>query len=102
VLGYSRRIGTPLQLCSCGVILAAIELRQHGASKGASAEFLVLVPEIGVDSIALTWELLDPVMTVVRPISSFITATNTGLFMNRLSENMVPSSEEEAKKHGCG
>lgn len=94
--------GIPLPLCSCGVIPAAIELRKQGASKGASAAFLVSVPETGVDSIAITWALLDPVMTVVRPVASFFTATVTGLFMNRLPEDFDPSSKEEAKEPGCG
>jgi uncharacterized membrane protein YraQ (UPF0718 family) len=94
--------GIPLPLCSCGVIPAAIELRKQGASKGASASFLVSVPETGVDSIAITWALLDPVMTIVRPISSFFTATLTGLFINRLPEDVQPTSQEEAKEPGCG
>ena len=94
--------GVPLPLCSCGVIPAAIELRKQGASKGASAAFLVSVPETGVDSIAITWALLDPVMTVVRPVASFLTATVTGLFMNRLPEDIEPSSKDEAKEPGCG
>jgi len=94
--------GIPLPLCSCGVIPAAIELRKQGASKGASASFLVSVPETGVDSIAITWALLDPVMTIVRPISSFFTATLTGLFINRLPEDVQPASQEEAKEPGCG
>ncbi len=94
--------GIPLPLCSCGVIPAAIELRKQGASKGSSAAFLVSVPETGVDSIAITWALLDPVMTVVRPIASFVTATATGLFMNRLPEDIEPSAKEEAKEPGCG
>jgi len=94
--------GIPLPLCSCGVIPAAIELRKQGASKGASAAFLVSVPETGVDSIAITWALLDPVMTLIRPLTSFITATVTGLFMNRLPEEVIPASAEEAKEPGCG
>ncbi len=94
--------GIPLPLCSCGVIPAAIELRKQGATKGASAAFLVSVPETGVDSIAITWALLDPVMTIVRPISSFFTATLTGLFINRLPEDLQPASQEEGKEPGCG
>lgn len=94
--------GIPLPLCSCGVIPAAIELRKQGASKGASAAFLVSVPETGIDSIAITWALLDPIMTIVRPVASFLTATATGLFMNRLPEDIEPSSKEEAKEPGCG
>lgn len=94
--------GIPLPLCSCGVIPAAIELRKQGASKGASAAFLVSVPETGVDSIAITWALLDPVMTIMRPIASFFTATVTGLCMNRLPEDIELPSKEEAKEPGCG
>lgn len=78
--------GIPLPLCSCGVIPAAVELRKQGASKGASAAFLVSVPETGVDSIAITYALLDPLMTALRPISAFVTATVTGLLINRLPE----------------
>jgi uncharacterized membrane protein YraQ (UPF0718 family) len=94
--------GIPLPLCSCGVIPAAIELRRQGASKGASAAFLVSVPETGVDSIAITWALLDPIMTIVRPVASFFTATATGLLMNRLPKDIEPSTKEEAKEPGCG
>ncbi len=79
--------GVPLPLCSCAVIPAAIGLRKQGASKGASAAFLVSVPETGVDSVAITWALLDPVMTFVRPFSAFITATITGLLINLLPED---------------
>ena len=94
--------GIPLPLCSCGVIPAAIELRKQGASKGASAAFLVSVPETGVDSIAITWALLDPVMTIVRPIASFFTAMITGLLINLLPEDIQPASEEVVKQPGCG
>lgn len=83
--------GIPLPLCSCGVIPAAISLRQQGASRGATASFLVSVPETGVDSIAITWALLDPLMTVLRPIAAFITATITGLLIHRLPEEKVAS-----------
>jgi uncharacterized membrane protein YraQ (UPF0718 family) len=94
--------GIPLPLCSCGVIPAAIGLRKQGASKGASAAFLVSVPETGVDSIAITWALLDPVMTVVRPLAAFFTATVTGLLINRLPEETNPVQEEKTGESNCG
>ena len=78
--------GIPLPLCSCGVIPAAIGLRRQGAGRGASAAFLVSTPESGVDSIAITYALLDPVMTVLRPVAAFVTATVTGLLINLLPE----------------
>ncbi|MBW2520276.1 MAG: SO_0444 family Cu/Zn efflux transporter [Deltaproteobacteria bacterium] len=78
--------GVPLPLCSCGVIPVAVGLRKQGASKGATASFLVSVPETGVDSVAITWALLDPFMTIIRPVSAFITALATGSLINLLPE----------------
>lgn len=72
-------LGVPLPLCSCSVLPAAAELRRQGAGKGAVGAFLVSTPESGIDSIAVTWALLDPVMTVLRPLSAFLTAAATGL-----------------------
>lgn len=94
--------GVPLPLCSCGVIPAAIELRKQGAGKGASAAFLVSVPETGVDSVAITWALLDPVMTIIRSVSSLITATTTGLLINRLPDDQQLDFFEEIEESSCG
>lgn len=81
--------GIPLPLCSCGVIPAAISLRGQGANKGSTAAFLISVPETGVDSMAITWALLDPVMTVIRPVAAFVTATVAGFMIN-----LLPGSED--------
>lgn len=71
--------GAPLPLCSCGVLPAAAGLRRQGASRPATVSFLISTPETGVDSIALTYGLLGPVMAVVRPVVAFITAIVAGL-----------------------
>jgi hypothetical protein len=72
-------LGVPLPLCSCSVLPAAAELRRQDADKGAVAAFLVSTPESSIDSIAVTWALLDPIMTVLRPLAAFLTAVGTGL-----------------------
>jgi uncharacterized membrane protein YraQ (UPF0718 family) len=77
-------LGIPLPLCSCGVLPAAAGLRKQGANKGATAAFLISTPESGVDSIAITWALLDPIMTVARPVAAFTTATAAGIVENLL------------------
>jgi len=86
--------GIPLPLCSCGVIPAAAGLRRQGASKGATASFLISTPETGVDSIMVTYALLDPIMTLLRPLAAFVTAVVTGLGINALDDktpvNPVP------------
>ncbi|MCB0278568.1 MAG: SO_0444 family Cu/Zn efflux transporter [Calditrichaeota bacterium] len=85
--------GIPLPLCSCGVVPTAISLNKQGASKGATTSFLVSTPESGVDSIAITYALMDPIMTVVRPVAAFISAVFTGLFETRFHHNEQPQYE---------
>ena len=63
---------------------AAASLRKQGANKGATTAFLISTPESGVDSIAVTYALLDPVMTIVRPIAAFCTAVFAGVAENTL------------------
>jgi uncharacterized protein len=82
-------IGVPVPLCSCGVLPAAVSLKRQGANNGATAAFLISTPESGVDSIALTYALLDPVMTVARPVAAFTTAAVAGI-----AENMLSSDKE--------
>ena len=77
--------GVPLPLCSCGVLPAATALQKQGANKGATTAFLISTPESGVDSIAITYALLDPIMTVVRPIAALVTALCAGLLENFLN-----------------
>ena len=48
---------------------------------------MIATPESGVDSIAVSWAMLDPVMTVVRPVAGFITAVSTGIAQNFLGKN---------------
>lgn len=71
--------GAPLPLCSCSVLPAAAGLRRQGASRSATVSFLISTPETGVDSIALTYGLLGPVMAIVRPIVAVVTAIVAGL-----------------------
>lgn len=79
-------IGIPLPLCSCGVLPTALGLRRQGASKPSTVSFLVSTPEIGLDSIALSYALLGPVMAVARPVAALCSAVAAGLatvFVNR-------------------
>ncbi len=77
-------LGVPLPLCSCGVLPAAAGLREDGANKGATAAFLISTPETGIDSIAVSWALLDPIITIFRPVAAFFTAIITGITINLL------------------
>jgi len=67
------------------VLPAAASLKKQGANKGATTAFLISTPESGVDSIAITYALLDPIMTIVRPVAAFVTAMSAGILENLLS-----------------
>jgi len=90
--------GTPIPLCSCSVIPTAVALKKAGASKGATASFLISTPETGVDSISVTWALLDPILTIVRPVAAFVTAVATGGFVNVFVRNRWDGPEPEAEE----
>ncbi|MBF0623563.1 MAG: SO_0444 family Cu/Zn efflux transporter [Magnetococcales bacterium] len=72
-------VGAPLPLCSCSVIPVAMGLRRGRASKPATVAFLVSTPETGIDSVALSWTMLGPFMTVVRPVAAILSAVLAGL-----------------------
>jgi uncharacterized membrane protein YraQ (UPF0718 family) len=79
-------MGIPIPLCSCGVLPAAAALKKQGANNGAVTSFLISTPESGVDSIAITYALMDPIMTVVRPVAAFVTAFAAGISENLLGK----------------
>jgi uncharacterized protein len=84
-------IGIPLPLCSCSVLPTAMSLLRSGASKGATASFLITVPETDVVSIMLTYGLLGPVMAVARPIASLFTGIVSGLAVDAATRDEKPA-----------
>ena len=92
--------GLPLPLCSCGVIPAAMSIRKRGANRGATLSFLISTPQTGVDSIAITYALLDPLMTVFRPIATLATAILAGLADNLLIGEEEKRKDDPGKKTG--
>jgi uncharacterized membrane protein YraQ (UPF0718 family) len=100
-------VGTPLPLCSCSVLPTAIQLHRSGASKGATASFLVATPENGADSIALSYVLLGPAMTVLRPVAAIISAVLTGLItewgssFSRTSTTTTTTPPTQADASAC-
>lgn len=87
-------LGIPIPLCSCGVLPAAASLKKQGANNGATTAFLISTPESGVDSISITWALLDPIMTIARPVSAFTSAFIAGVAENFLNP---PDKKKQAE-----
>ena len=107
---WATVLGAPLPLCSCGVLPTAAALRRKGASKPAVASFIVSVPETGVDSIAVSYGLMGPIMAVYRPIVAVVTALAAGiacLFITRdepddADTDVLDEIEEHDHDHAHG
>lgn len=98
----SALMGIPIPLCSCGVVPVATGLKRQGANDGAALSFMIATPESGVDSIAVSYAMLDPVLTVMRPLAGFFTAVCTGLAQNFFGRNEPPVSLPMETNNGCG
>ena len=83
---FAALIGAPMPLCSCSVVPAALALRRQGASKGATASFLVSVPETDVVSIMLTFVLIGPFFAFYRPFAAIVSALVIGLVIRALEQ----------------
>lgn len=99
-------VGIPLPLCSCSVIPTAVTLRKSGASTASTSSFLIATPESGVDSISMTYALMDLPMTILRPIAAFLSAFLAGIMQLMFNKN-GPVIEDEVKsccksKKSCG
>ena len=97
-------LGIPVPLCSCGVLPAAVSLKKQGANSGATTAFLIATPESGVDSIAITYALLGPIMAVIRPVAAFLTATAAGIAENLFghkSQRVIPVVDVSCPVDGC-
>lgn len=96
-VGLAALFGAPIPLCSCGVLPAAASLRKQGAGRAPLVSFLISTPETGVDSVALTYGLMGPVMAVVRPVVAVVTALVAGIASIGVREDeTAPGSSAEA------
>ena len=102
---FSALVGIPLPLCSCGVVPAAAGLKRQGANNGATLSFLIATPESGMDSIPVTYALMDPIITVARPLAAFVTAMVAGITANLFGSSAAPPAPEQnacTPGGGCG
>lgn len=91
-------LGAPLPLCSCSVVPVATGLRRGGASPGVTVSFLISTPENGVDSLAVSYALLGPVMTVARPVAALFSAVTAGLLAPR---TYAKKAADQARACAC-
>ncbi len=94
-------LGIPIPLCSCAVLPTAMSLKKQGASKGATLSFLISTPETGIDSISITYALIDPLMTIFRPFAALITAITAGIAANIIDKKPSKNTLQMVQNTGC-
>ncbi len=94
---WAALIGLPMSLCSCSVLPAARALRKEGASKGATASFLISVPETDVVSIFATLALIGPLFAVYRPTAAIIAALAAGFVVRAIELRERNGSVSQAR-----
>ncbi len=103
---YAAALGVPLPLCSCGVIPTAMSLRREGASKGATASFLIATPQTGIDSILATYGLMGLPFAIFRPIAALLTSIFGGVLVNALEgrgeslDSQLRTSQQDRRPAG--
>ena len=85
-------VGVPMPICSCGVIPLAASLREHGASRGATASFLASTPQTGVDSLMVTYALLGLPFAIFRAVVAFV----SGIICGTVVEAVTPKEVRPA------
>jgi len=100
----SSAIGVPVPLCSCSVVPVVAEMRNKGASRSSCMSFLITAPETGADSILVTNAFFGPIVAIVRPVISFITAVVAGIFCIGLIRDDRDEAEasDHDHCHDCG
>ncbi len=95
-------VGAPLPLCSCGAIPTALALHRGGAGRGPTTAFLIGTPGVGVDSLAISYALLGPVMAMARALGAIVTAITTGLLVGRTRAATDHPEATGAEPDTCG
>jgi hypothetical protein len=80
-------IGVPMPLCSCGVVPAALTLKNEGASKGATTSFLISTPQTGVDSVLVSASFLGWPFAIFKLVAAFVTGLAGGALVNRFTRH---------------
>lgn len=95
-LGRAARgvlFGLPLPICSCGVVPVYRGLVTRGLPPTAGLAFLVATPELGVESVLLSFPLLGAELTGVRLAAAALAALIIGVWVGRGLPSLSPTPD---------
>jgi uncharacterized membrane protein YraQ (UPF0718 family) len=98
-------IGLPLPICACGIVPAAIALKDKGIRDSVAASFLVSTSGFSVSSILPSYSFLGLPLTLMRPVLAILSGLTAGILAHLCGDNNSqhqitgPSSDSINKKN---
>jgi len=93
--------GLPLPICSCGVLVVAMALRENGARKAPVCAFLASTPQSGTDALLASLPLLGPVFTGLRLLGAVVAGLAAGALVRWFGVAQPPPEEHEDLDADC-
>jgi len=80
-------IGLPLPICACGIVPAAIALKDKGIRDSVAAAFLVSTSGFSVSSIVPSYSFLGLPLTLMRPVVAVISGVTAGILVHLFGDD---------------
>ncbi|MDO4527543.1 MAG: permease [bacterium] len=93
--------GLPLPICSCGVLLVALALRENGARKAPVCAFIASTPQSGSDTVLLSVPILGPVLTGLRFVGAILSGLLAGALVRWFGVAQPPQHESKDLTTEC-
>ncbi len=75
-------IGLPIPICACGIVPAAIALKDKGIRDSVSAAFLVSTSGFSVSSFVPSYSFLGLPLTLMRPVLAALSGLTAGILVH--------------------
>lgn len=83
-------IGLPLPICACGIVPAAIALKDKGIRDSVSVSFLVSTSGFSVSSIVPSYSFLGLPLTLMRPVVAALSGVTAGVLVHLFGDDGQP------------
>jgi uncharacterized protein len=80
-------IGLPLPICACGIVPAAIALKDKGIRDSVAASFLVSTSGFSVSSIIPSYSFLGLPLTLMRPVVAALSGVTAGVLVHLFGDD---------------
>lgn len=92
-------VGAPLPICACGVLPLAASLKRRGAGAALVVAFMLATPELGLETVALTVQLMGWHFALVRLVAAIALAMVAALVVHRVAKLHVPAGFDGSLIH---